>query len=192
LTFPYRSDTPHQIDTVYPLESSRMKLWPTDLQGFQPAEVATLTGVPPEKQRLWMSRHGFDWRDYIEPEGRSPQWRWSGVLRLAALSEIVGDLSMEAALALVTCAGTGRDQDHAMDEAFGFDWRNDSRGDWLLVKQLGTLGDGQTVPALGPFLPVGGIATAFGKAPFSRPPRFYAFNLSDLQRRMCEKIGLGD
>lgn len=155
--------------------------WPVELftRTFAASEVAKITGVPADRQRLLASRH-IDFR--VEPEGEDAKrkvWRWTGVQAVAVFDEIAAHLGPQVAENALRSTGVIEDLD--------FDLRNHPDGDFLIVLNL----DHPHAKIMDGVTNAEGVAKAFGSLNTTyRPRKVYLFNLSDLQRRLAEKIGL--
>jgi len=153
--------------------------WSTEMmvRRFAPREVAGLTGVAEDRQRLIANRY-FDFRESIEPINSHRRWGWEGIQALAAFQEIMTDMP-NAGRALDMVKGDSQSLSYQMD-------LRDRDEDTLFAYYFDTpvlAGAAVTTPK--------GIGQVFGFADaVSRPARLYVYNLSDLQRRLCDKLDL--
>lgn len=151
---------------------------------YDPRDVAKLTGVDVDRQRLLSKRYGFDFRQLESGEGVRPRWRWTGVQQLKAFASVLDDLgSGELACKIV---GIGDEQRYkAVWQVFEFDHRQPSDGRDIHVGiEFGR------DPSFGSDILSGGFTldSLSGLAQFSDAARagaVYMFNVSLMQRKLA-------
>lgn len=158
-----------------------MSEWPAELlsRRFAPREVTQLTGVDEGRQRLIANRH-FDFRESSAAVGKQRRWTWEGVQTLAVFAAVMEDMQ-NAKIALELARGT---DDRRHGPSYRFDLRSDEP-DTLLVWYFGdrVLSGAYTInpDELAKLYTYGNTDV--------RPERVYTFNLSELQRRLADKLG---
>ena len=158
-----------------------MAEWPDSLlsRRFEAREVTMLTGVSQDRQRLIGMRY-FDYRESIKPEGGRRQWTWGGLQRLAIFNAALGHLGGgEKALRVI------RSDD--MEMLLDYDLRQHPQDHLIFMDltiekvevvdpdRLARIFNGHWVDSAGNLL---------------RPDSAYIYNVTALQRRLCERIGL--
>ena len=145
-----------------------MNVWPSSVIGlrFTPREVAKITGVDEVRQRLIAKRHFDPIGDIAQRSGAHRRWSWRAMQMLAVFEDLMADLGKaDVALRMVAAAEVA--------QGFDLDLRSHPDGDVLIVVHF------QHPVLTEPRL------TSVAALANDQPSRFYACNLSALQRRMA-------
>lgn len=155
-------------------------MWPLDLlcRRFAPSDVELVTGVPPARQRLWISRHSteslsVDFREAREGFDGRQIWTWRGIQKLQVFTDAMSDLADGKLAGLITLP-----EDHA--HLYDWDYRNDDEDLFIAMFFDGPLGRASTCG-------IRSIPAVLSRNRHAIGSRCYFYNLSEMQRRLAER-----